>query len=101
MARKLPDRRTKFLSRWDHKEADLNHPNDIEQKIKATLPDLLLLMVHQDTPIILDISDLAKPLAKKKMDYMVTVRNGGRAAIAERHLRPITAIPDWCRQMRI
>jgi len=61
MARKLPDRRTRFLSRRDRLEANLNRPSDIDQKITAALPDLWLPMVHQDTPIILDLSDLAKP----------------------------------------
>jgi len=76
MARKLPDRRTKFLSRRDRMEANLNRPSDIERKIKSALPDLWLPMVHEDTPIILDLSDLAKPLARK-MDYLATVRDGG------------------------
>lgn len=75
MARKLPDRRRKFLSRRDRMEANLNRPSDIEQKIKAALPELWLPMVSEDTPIILDMSDLAKPLARK-MDYLATVRDG-------------------------
>jgi len=33
-------------------------------------------MVGEDTPIILDLSDIAKPLARK-MDYLATVRDGG------------------------
>ena len=32
-------------------------------------------MINDDTPIILDLSDLGKPLAKK-MDYLATVRDG-------------------------
>ena len=75
MARKLPDRRTRFLSRRDRLEANLNRPSDIDQKITGALPDLWLPMVHQDTPIILDLSDLAKPQARK-MDYLATVRDG-------------------------
>ncbi len=75
MVRKLPDRRRKFLSRRDRMEANLNRQSDIDQKIKAALPDLWLPMVREDTPIILDLSDLAKPLAKK-MDYLATVRDG-------------------------
>ncbi len=75
MARKLPDRQTKFLSRLDRMESNLNRPSGLDGKIKAALPDLWLPMVHKDTPIILDLSDLAKPLAKK-MDYLATVRDG-------------------------
>lgn len=75
MARKLPDRRTKFLSRRDRMEANLNRPSDLAVRLKAALPDLWLPMVHEDTPIILDLSDLAKPFAKK-MDYLATVRDG-------------------------
>ena len=80
MARKLPDRRTKFLSRRDRMEANLNRSSDIDQKIKAALPDLWLPMVGEDTPIILDLSDLAKPLAKK-MDYLATVRDGSTSQL--------------------
>ena len=80
MARKLPDRRTKFLSRRDRMEANLNRPSDIDQKIKAALPDLWLPMVGEDTPIILDLSDLAKPLAKK-MEYLAKVRDGSTGQI--------------------
>jgi len=52
-----------------------NRPGDIEQKIEAALSDLWLPMVGEDTPIILDLFDLAKRLAKK-MDSLVTVRAG-------------------------
>lgn len=55
MARKLPDRRSKFLSRRDRMEANLNRPSDIDQKIKAALRGLWLPMVREDTPIILDV----------------------------------------------
>jgi hypothetical protein len=75
MARKLPDRRTKFLSRLDRMEGNLNRQSDIDEKIKAALPGLWLPMVRDDTPIILDLSDIAKPLARK-MDYLATVRDG-------------------------
>jgi hypothetical protein len=75
MARKLPDRRTKFLSRLDRLEGNLNRQSDFDEKIKTTLPALWLPLVRDQTPIILDLSDLAKPLAKK-MDYLATVRDG-------------------------
>ena len=75
MARKLPDRKTKFLSRLDRMEGNLNRPGDLDEKVKAALPELWLPLVRHDTPIILDLSDLAKPLARK-MDYLATVRDG-------------------------
>jgi hypothetical protein len=75
MARKLPDQQTKFLSRLDRLEGNLNRQSDLDKKIKATLPDLWLPLIRDETPIILDLSDLAKPLAKK-MDYLATIRDG-------------------------
>lgn len=75
MARKLPDRRTKFLSRLDRMEGNLNRQSDFDDKLKTALSDLWLPLVRDETPIILDLSDLAKPLAKK-MDYLATVRDG-------------------------
>jgi len=75
MARKLPQRRTKFLSRLDRLEGNLNRLSNFDGKIKAALPDIWLPLIREETPIILDISDIAKPLAKK-MDYLATVRDG-------------------------
>ena len=39
------------------------------------MPEVWLPYFQDDTPIILDLSDVAKPLAKK-MDYLATVRDG-------------------------
>jgi len=39
MARKLPDQRTKFLSRLDRMEGNLNRQSDLDDKLKAALPD--------------------------------------------------------------
>ena len=75
MARKLPDRRTAFLSRGGGGGGHLNCTDDLDEKVKVALPGLWLPMVSEDTPIILDLSDIAKPLAKK-MDYLATVRDG-------------------------
>ena len=75
MARKLPDRGRKFLSRLDRLEGHLNRAGDLDQKVKAALPGLWLPLVRDETPIILDLSDIAKPLARK-MDYLATVRDG-------------------------
>ena len=75
MARHLPNQRTEFLSRLDRLEAHLVKDNDFDNMVKAELPQVWLPFVHDDTPIILDLSDIAKPLAKK-MDYLATVRDG-------------------------
>ncbi|HBG77783.1 MAG TPA: hypothetical protein DDW84_02880 [Phycisphaerales bacterium] len=75
MARHLPNQRTKFLSRLDRLEAHLVKNSSFDNKIKAELPHTWLPFIKDDTPIILDLSDIAKPLAKK-MDYIATVRDG-------------------------
>lgn len=75
MARRLPQRATTFLSRLDRMEENLNRQSDLDEKINAAMPDLWLPLIDDDTPIILDLSDLAKPLAKT-MDYLATVRDG-------------------------
>jgi len=75
MARHLPNQRTKFVSRLDRLEAHLTKDSDFDNKIKAELPANWLPFIKDDTPIILDLSDLAKPFAKK-MDYLATVRDG-------------------------
>ena len=75
MARQLPNQRTSFLSRLDRLEAHLVKDSNFDNKIKAKLPANWLPFVKDDTPIILDISDIAKPFAKK-MDYLATIRDG-------------------------
>lgn len=75
MARHLPNQRTKFLSRLDRLESHLLTDSDFDHKIKNALPNIWLPYIQDDTPIILDLSDIAKPLAKK-MDYLATVRDG-------------------------
>lgn len=75
MARHLPSQQTKFLSRLDRLEAHLVKDSDFDDKIKAQLPANWLPFIKEDTPIILDISDIAKPFAKK-MDYLATVHDG-------------------------
>jgi hypothetical protein len=75
MARQLPDQRTKFLSRLDRLEVHLVKDSDFDDKLKNASPQVWLPFVRDDTPIILDLSDIAKPLAKK-MDYLATVRDG-------------------------
>jgi len=75
MARHLPNQQTKFLSRLDRLESHLTKDSDFDNKIKAELPANWLPFIKDDTPIILDLSDIAKPFAKK-MDYLATVRDG-------------------------
>jgi hypothetical protein len=75
MARHLPNQQTKFLSRLDRIEAHLVKNSSFDDKVKAALPEVWLPFVQDDTPIILDLSDIAKPLATK-MDYLATVRDG-------------------------
>lgn len=75
MARHVPNQRTKFLSRLDRLETHLVKDSDFDYKLKNASPQVWLPFVRDDTPIILDLSDLAKPLAKK-MDYLATVRDG-------------------------
>ena len=84
MARKLPDRGTQFLSRLDRLEGHLNASDALDGKVKAGLPNLWFPMAQQDTPIILDLSDIAKPLARK-MDYLATVRNGSNGQRVNRY----------------
>ena len=75
MARQLPNQRTKFLSRLDRLEAHLGKDSKFNSNIKAELPEFWLPFIQDDTPIILDLSDIAKPFAKR-MDYLATVRDG-------------------------
>ena len=75
MARHVPNQRTKFLSRLDRLESHLVKDTDFDNKINSALPNVWLPFVQDDTPIILDLSDIAKPLAKQ-MDYLATVRDG-------------------------
>ena len=75
MARQLPNQQIKFLSRLDRLEAHLGKDSKFDSKLKAELPEFWLPFIQDDTPIILDLSDIAKPFAKK-MDYLATVRDG-------------------------
>jgi hypothetical protein len=75
MARNLPQRGTTFLSRLDRLEENLNRRSGLDEKLKAALPALWVPLIRDDTPITLDLSDIAKPLATK-MDYLASVRDG-------------------------
>ena len=52
----------------------LNRQSDIDEKLKAALPDLWRPRVEDNTSIILDLPNIAKPLARK-MDCPATVRD--------------------------
>jgi hypothetical protein len=80
MARHVPNQRTKFLSRLDRLEAHLVKDSDFDDTLKNALPHVWLPFIRDDTPIILDLSDIAKPFAKK-MDYLATVRDGSTGAL--------------------
>jgi len=75
MARHLPNQRVKFVSRVDRLEQHLTNDSSFGQRIKESAPQVWLPFIKDDTPIIVDLSDLAKPYAKK-MDYLATVRDG-------------------------
>ncbi len=75
MARRLPNQRTKFISRLDRLDQHLVKDSNFDNNVKEALPQLWLPYFQDDTPIILDLSDIAKPFAKK-MDYLATVRDG-------------------------
>jgi len=75
MARHLPNQRTRFLSRLDRLESHLGKDSRFDSQLKTEFPAFWLPFVKEDTPIILDLSDIAKPFAKK-MDYLATVRDG-------------------------
>ena len=75
MARHLPNQKAKFLSRLDRLDSHLVKNNDFDNKIKSELPDIWLPFFKDQTPVILDLSDIAKPFARK-MDYLATVRDG-------------------------
>jgi len=75
MARQLPNKRPRYLTRVKRLDEHLVATSDFDERIKQALPQLWLPFIKDDTPIILDLSDIAKPFAKK-MDYLATVRDG-------------------------
>jgi len=75
MARCLPNQRVKFVSRLDRLEQHLTKDSGFDQQVKQSMSDVWLPFMKDDTAIILDLSDLAKPYAKK-MDYLAAVGDG-------------------------
>jgi hypothetical protein len=61
MARHLPNQRTSFLSRLDRLESHLVKGSNFDNEVKNTVPQIWLPVIQDDTPIILDLSDVAKP----------------------------------------
>jgi len=80
MARHLPNQRTKFVSRLDRLDQHLVKDCNFDHEVKEVLPEVWLPFFKDETAIILDLSDLAKPLAKK-MDYLATVRDGSNGKL--------------------
>ena len=75
MARHLPNQRTRFISRLDRLDEHLVKDSFFDKNLEQALPGVWLPFFGDDTPLILDLSDIAKPYAKK-MDYLATVRDG-------------------------
>jgi hypothetical protein len=75
IARHLPRQRTRFISRLDRLDKHLVKKDAFDGKLKQSLPEVWLPLFGDDTPIILDLSELAKYYAHK-MDYLATVRDG-------------------------
>ena len=75
MAREVPNQGSKYTTRVKRLDLHLTAENDFDERIKECLPTVWVPLVREDTPIILDLSDIAKPLATQ-MDYLATVRDG-------------------------
>jgi hypothetical protein len=75
MARVLPNQRTKITSRIDRLDEQLLSNGDFDKQVQEAAAQTCLPLITDDTPIILDLSDLAKPFSRK-MDYLATVRDG-------------------------
>jgi len=75
MAREVPNQGSEYTTRVKRLDLHLTAANDFDERIKECLPRVWVPRVREDTPIILDLSDIAKPLAEK-MDYLATVRDG-------------------------
>ena len=67
--------RTGAAGRIKRLDLHLTAESDFDERIKQSIPNIWAPLVTDDTPLILDRSDLAKPLATQ-MDYLATVRDG-------------------------
>jgi hypothetical protein len=75
MAREVPNQGSKYTTRVKRLDLHLTAESDFDEQVKKSLPAIWVPLVGDDTPLILDLSDLAKPLATQ-MDYLATVRDG-------------------------
>lgn len=86
MGREIPNQRSTYTSRVKRLDLHLTAETDFDERVKESLPAVWLPLVTKDTPLILDLSDLAKPLARK-MDYLATVRDGSTGALVNGYWR--------------
>lgn len=82
MARFLPNQRVKIISRIDRLDEHLLNDGDFDEQVQKAAAQTWLALITDDTPIILDLSDLAKPYARQ-MDYLATVRDGSRGELVK------------------
>jgi hypothetical protein len=75
MAREVPNQTPMYTTRVKRLDLHLTCDNDFDLQVKACLNRLWIPLITDATPLILDLSDLAKPLATQ-MDYLATVRDG-------------------------
>jgi len=75
MAREVPNQQPKYTTRVKRLDLHLTTECDFDERIKQSIPTIWLPLFSDDTPLILDLSELAKPLATQ-MDYLATVRDG-------------------------
>ena len=75
IAREVPNQGPKYTTRVKRLDLHLTAESDFDERIKQSLPNIWVPLVTDDTPLILDLSDLAKPLATQ-MDYLANVRDG-------------------------
>lgn len=68
MAREVPNQGAKYATRVKRLDLHLTAESDFDEQVKQSLPVIWVPVVADDTTLILDLSDLAKPLA--------TVRDG-------------------------
>ena len=62
MAREVPSQGSKYTTRVKRLDMHLTAESDFDEQVKKSLPAIWMPLVGDDTPLILDLSDLAKPL---------------------------------------
>jgi len=66
MAREVPSQGSKYTTRVKRLDLHLTAESDFDEQVKKSLPAIWVPLVGDDTPLILDLSDLAKPLATRR-----------------------------------